>query len=218
MNDPIYTEDYHSYIINIYCDLDPENPREWDNFGTMVCKHRRYTLGDIQISGDTIDWLANKLNIDDLDEWVNKHVSDAPAVYCNEVLYALIAEIEKDNILLPLYIYDHSGITMNTTGFSCPWDSSQVGFIYVSKDEICKEFGWKYLTKKRINRAKEILRNEVNTYDQYIRGDVYGYTIIDPSGNLFDSCWGFYPNDKDVEVYKHALEQARDIVDVDIGK
>ena len=29
----------------------------------------------------------------------------------------------EDVIALPLYLYDHSGITMNTTGFSCPWDS-----------------------------------------------------------------------------------------------
>ena len=44
-------------------------------------------------------------------------------------------------VILPLYLYDHSGITMNTTGFSCPWDSGQVGWIYADADCIKKEYG-----------------------------------------------------------------------------
>ena len=41
------------------------------------------------------------------------------------------------------FIYDHSGITMNTTGFSCPWDSGQVGWIYCSKKRFLSETGYK---------------------------------------------------------------------------
>ena len=41
-------------------------------------------------------------------------------------------------VILSLYLYDHSGITMNTTGFSCPWDSGQVGWIYADADCIKK--------------------------------------------------------------------------------
>src|SRR3990167_995153 len=40
---------------------------------------------------------------------------------------------EEAHVILPLYLYDHSGLAINTTGFHCPWDSGQVGFIYVSK-------------------------------------------------------------------------------------
>ena len=47
----------------------------------------------------------------------------------------------KDIICLPLFLYDHSGITINTTGFSCPWDSGQVGFIYITKAKALKEWG-----------------------------------------------------------------------------
>ena len=42
---------------------------------------------------------------------------------------------------LPLYLYDHSGITMNTGGFSCSWDSGQMGWIYATKEDIQKEYG-----------------------------------------------------------------------------
>jgi len=36
-------------------------------------------------------------------------------------------------IYLPRFLYDHSGITMSTGPFSCPWDSGQVGFIYATR-------------------------------------------------------------------------------------
>ena len=35
-------------LVRIKRDDYPQNPREWDNLGTMVCGHRRYCLGDEQ--------------------------------------------------------------------------------------------------------------------------------------------------------------------------
>lgn len=32
--------------VKLILDRDAESPRDWDNLGTMVCAHRRYTLGD----------------------------------------------------------------------------------------------------------------------------------------------------------------------------
>ena len=92
-------------------------------------------------------------------------------------------------ISLPLYLYDHSGITMNTTGFSCPWDSGQVGIIFVSKEQARKEYGWKNITKTRYRLIETYLENEVITYDDYLRGNAYGFTVKGPGGD--DSCWGF---------------------------
>lgn len=37
---------------------------------------------------------------------------------------------------LPLYVYDHSGVRLNTTGFSCPWDSGQVGWIVATREAL----------------------------------------------------------------------------------
>ena len=102
------------------------------------------------------------------------------------------SNLERDTIWLPLYLYDHSGITMNTTGFSCPWDSSQVGYIYVTKTRVRKEYKWRKLTAERIAKIKEYLVGEVETYDHYITGNVYGYKIVDSNGFEWDSCWGFY--------------------------
>lgn len=96
-----------------------------------------------------------------------------------------------DVIVLPLYLYDHSGITISTGPFSCPWDSGQVGYIYVEKDKVRKEWGWKHITKKREERIKQALKQEVSTYDDYLTGNVYGYTVSRGDEEL-DSCGGFY--------------------------
>ena len=97
----------------------------------------------------------------------------------------------EDVVSLPLYLYDHSGITMNTTGFSCPWDSGQVGFIYVTKEKIQKEYGVKRVSKKIIERIKKYLIGEVEIYDSFIRGEVYCY-VVEKDGEHVDSCSGFY--------------------------
>lgn len=63
--------------------------------------------------------------------------------------------------ILPLYLYDHSGITMNTTGFSCPWDSGRVGFIFAAQATIL-------LCGTSEDKIEDELRSEVEVYDKYI--------------------------------------------------
>ena len=75
---------------------------------------------------------------------------------------------------------------MSTGRFSCPWDSGQVGFIYVSREKVRKEYGWKVITKEREERIYEILRGEVEVYDQYLTGQVYGYIVFE-APNLEDN-------------------------------
>jgi hypothetical protein len=98
----------------------------------------------------------------------------------------------RDLVLLPLYLYDHSGITMNTTGFSCPWDSGQVGWIYVERAKVLKEWGRKRWTAALRRKAENVLRQEVNAYDDYLTGNVRGFVVEDEAGAHVDSCWGFY--------------------------
>lgn len=104
----------------------------------------------------------------------------------------------KDVIALPLYLYDHSGITMSTSPFSCRWDSGQVGFIYITAEQARNHFGWKRITKSRYDQLIEFLEGDVDVYDKYLTGDVYGYVIEDLDGEEIDACWGFYGTD-DIE-------------------
>jgi hypothetical protein len=204
MEKPIETIKYKGYAINVYHDLDPIDPTtEWDMLGTMACWHSRYNLGHDQPIDDPDKWaieLANQADptveqrIDywssgkgwvSLECWSMKKAIEIS----NKRIHSLVWKtLEKHYIMLPLYLYDHSGITINTSGFNCQWDSGQVGWIYVSKEEIKKEFNWFLLNKKRIKKVIDILNSEVKAYDDYLTSNIYGYTIDE----IDDSCWGFY--------------------------
>jgi len=179
-----HTEEYENLTIKIIQDTEPQNPREWDNLGTMVCKHSRYNLGDVQMQQDTAEeYLNDEYNIvEQEDQW------ELP----DKEKEKIHKWIDKNLIILPLYLYDHGGITMSTGSFSCQWDSGQVGFIYIDREKMKKEYSVKYLTKKFREKIAGYLKNEVKEYDQYITGDCYGYTIENEDEEDLDSCWGFF--------------------------
>lgn len=163
-------EKYKGFIIRIEQDMDPEDPREWDNLGTMVCFHRNYSLGDKN----------HGVNSDHFSGW-------------NDMAEYLIRE-KKAYMILPLRLYDHSNISMSTGSeypFNCRWDSGQVGFIYVTKEKIKKEYGVKRIMKKIKEKAEKALNGEVNTYSDYISGSAYAYAIEETG----DSCTGYYGTD-----------------------
>ena len=107
----------------------------------------------------------------------------------------------KGSIVLALYLYDHSGITMSVSNdsypFTCEWDSGQVGVIVCTPDKIDHEWSGDR------DKAESYLKGEVSVYDEYIMGNVWGYVIerdIDecdscghaPEREEIDSCWGFF--------------------------
>jgi len=98
----------------------------------------------------------------------------------------------EDYVKLPIYIYDHSGITINTTGFSCPWDSGCVGLIYVHKDKVLKEYDVERVTPELRARVQTMLRGEIEELDKYLTGQVYGWRVLDTAGDARDSCWGYF--------------------------
>lgn len=98
---------------------------------------------------------------------------------------------DTDYISLPLYLYDHSGLSISTTPFHCRWDSGQVGFILVTKEKVRQEYGWKLISKKRKEQILKYLDSEVETYNKYLRGDVIGFQVFQDE-ELLDSVYGFY--------------------------
>lgn len=158
------------------------SPREWDNLGTIAAFHRNYSLGEIQKFGD----LLEELNCE---TWTDEKYSD---IRDNECLDSLLQEMDKQGFIkLPVYMYEHSGITISTTPFGCRWDSGQLGIIFVSREKLKQEFGWERITPKRREKIEQQLRGEIETYDQYLRGEVYGLQL-EIGGEEVDSCWGFY--------------------------
>ena len=206
------------YTLYIHQDTDPLSPREdADNFGTMVCFHKRYSLGDPHFYEDKNDYLLSLLadtlgSEDKAQAFYEKQLDRFSLVELaqndsaeRQIDNALIEAIEQKHVLLPLYLYDHGGITMNTTGFSCPWDSGQVGWIHASKDDILQTFGGQNLTAALRDRAKDLLEKEVACYDSYLVGECYGYELF-KADECIDNCWGFMGEREEVKAaIEHCL-------------
>lgn len=181
----VETLEHNGKTINIYQDEDPESPRDWDNTGVLVCFHRRYQLGD----KDHGYYEADFTGWDDLRTTIIRNHNPV--------------------VILPLGLIDHSGISMyvGSEAHWCDpggWDSGQVGFAFVSRATALKEWGNKRVTKRVRELAEKCLRGQIESYDQYLRGDVYGYTITGENEEPLDSCWGFFG----IEQVKEAAKEA----------
>ena len=208
--------------LHIVPDSDPQNPRlDSEPVGLMICAHRRYALGDVQLTEDPVGGLLAAVHErvkQDVSKLANTSKAYKQALPELRILDRamstydarggnltdVIATISRVGIIAPLYLFDHSGITMRTTPFGDHWDSGLVGHIFISFARIRHVWGGgKYvgdswvegsgiLTKKRLAQAESCLNAEVETYDQFLTGDVWGYQIEDAAGNEEDSCWGYF--------------------------
>lgn len=161
------TTNKSSLSFRIVYDECPANPRkEFDNMGTLIAFHNRYRLSDESI-----------YNKDSFDSW-------------DELKKQIIKDFNP-SVILPVYMYEHGGISLSTSGFSCPWDSGQIGFIFLSRKKALEEYNTKRITKKIKEKIEKCLNAEIKEYSNYLNGEVYGY-VIEEDGEIIDSCYGYY--------------------------
>ncbi len=118
---------------------------------------------------------------------------------------ALLRLAEREHVMLPLYLYDHSGLSISTEPFAgrvshAKWDSGQVGWIYAPKADAAAAVG--EADNGVFSITKELLASEVSEYDSYLCGDCYGFQLYE-DGNEVNSCWGFIGSP---EAIKPAIE------------
>lgn len=202
-----------TYKFEIYESQSHESPREFDNVGTMACReYRRYDLGDKNGLEDLMNAIKESgVEMDEADWELSEQYTEHDVSFWAEMF-------KKYNlgVIQPLYLYDHSGVTMSTTPFADKWDSSSAGFIFATNQKI-QEMGWnledyKALYQEELSKngimietmddiAEVVLAGEVKTYDQYLTGEIYGfsYEVFDDDGEEIigeeDACSGFYGDD-----------------------
>lgn len=124
----------------------------------------------------------------------------------------------KDHISLPVYMYEHGGVKLNTSGFSCPWDSGQVGIVIASKQRIREDQQVKYITKKVLDQVYKIFDAEIEQYSQYLNGEISGFTIVNPDGEIEDSCYGFYSTDDAIHDAKYMVDSLAKDISIEASK
>ena len=125
------------------------------NLGVMTCEHRRYRLGTGTIQ-ETIG------------------VSKGEFTSWNQVAHYL-KRARKATIILPLYLYDHSSISISTESFigrapHAEWDSGQVGIIWCTNAGIREYLQVPRVTGLVFNEAMLAVKAEVEAYNQYLQG------------------------------------------------
>lgn len=184
----VETIDYKGYTIEITLDELIESPRDWDNLCELHVMSNRHFGGDFNHTKEEMD-----------------------SVY---------EEAKRNNdIIFPLYAYVHGGVVLSigedgqnpfydkVSPYHAHFDSAQTGFAIVSRKRALEEFGNKKLTKKIKEHVKKITEAEINTFNDYMNGSVYAFSIKDKDGEFVDSCGGFIG---DID---YIIQEAKDNID-----
>lgn len=189
------TIEHEGITIEIHYDEDGRyaDPRDADNLTTMVCWHPDYVLGDEQVRGE-------RGAVDNVFESERGNTEIRSMRHLER--YLRIAR--KAINVCPLYLYDHSGISIRA-GSPSPWDSptvrrdeygagmgwdtSMVGFVYTTHERVTELCGEDEKYHEREWIAEQVAQ-DVKLYDMYLRGEVYGY-VVAPGTEDEESCWGY---------------------------
>jgi len=192
--------------ITVEQDEDCDSPRDmYDNFGHMICFHRNYVLGDKhefenprqflenlayaqvmksefmkeKIVSKTTKWYRdNSVPEEDWEEMLDDAFIESNFGELDDS--DLMEVILIDHVILPLYLYDHSGISMSTGSFNDRWDSGQVGWTYATMEEIKNNWMLKNgeeTSDEYTKAAEKLLEGEVRTYNSYLTGNVWGFKL-----------------------------------------
>lgn len=107
--------------------------------------------------------------------------------------------------IFPVSICDHSGIALSLAT-SRGWDyTNGSAFICVKRQK-----GWSWAKSQAEKRAENLL----DTWNEYLSGEVYGFVVEDEYEDHVDSCWGYYGN----EGIEQAIAEAKDAIDCELER
>ena len=167
-------------IVQLELDDCSFNPREADKVTTIYAEHKRYNFSEVETYNNCESW--------------------------NEVYKNIVTEYNPV-LIYPLYMLDHSCIRLSISNFNDRWDSGQVGFIFITRKDMQKYYGFKNLTSKRKELLKNALNAELKTYNQYINGEVYCLTVY----NRFEDTCGHIVDDYEDSLGGLYLETSEDV-------
>ena len=181
--------------VRLIADYDAEyaDPRQDTCLGVMAAHgHRRYDLGD--------------------NTSLTHDVHDALMRVGPRITARWLRIFHGATVVLPLGLYDHGGITMyvgTTHAFDAAgWDSGIVGLTFDTPET-------RAVCGTPPERIEEVLRGEVEEYDRYLRGEVYGavyerlHTWTREDGETRTE-WEAEDSVGGMLGYEHAVEGARE--------
>lgn len=157
------------YFLKITNDDCANYPYEDDDRAILFSNHRSYNWNDVKLEELLDKFEEVPKNVDELVELLNK---------ASEYNYVAI------------YGYDHSGLSVSLTPFSCTWDSGLLGILRIDKD--CTD-------------PQKVAEDWVKTVNMWLHGYVYCVQVINELGECVDSICGIYAKNAE-ELAKEAYE------------
>jgi len=178
----IETIEQDGWTVSLYPDFDAGSPDEWDNLATFA-HATDYTFGEP---------LGRRYDEDRREGALVRALS----IFGDDVA-----------AVLPVYIAEH-GPQLSAWETDAENANAVLYTTHKRVTELCGEEP-KYHSREWVT---ESLRGELETWRQYLEGDVYGYVVKDPSGNETDdgSLWGLYGSE-------YAEQEARAALDLEIA-
>lgn len=141
----------------------PSSPREYFRVWTWVSNYRNFN-GDEDADTSILDFYFKNRT---------------------EEIYQ-----DKDIIIVPVYAYIHSGISLSTKRFNDKWDNGIFAVAYIKKSENPERFD---VISKELSIGINDLSLEVSQMQDYLNGEVYSVERLDnESQESLDYCDDIY--------------------------
>ena len=170
---------------------------------------------EYKVKNDT-GWFQYRGTKEECEDYISgelrENLLDGDVFYASAGMHKESMEIlRKSNVvILPVFVFEHSGISISVSDFGDRWDSGQAGWIYTTKDKVketlinwsarYKDVNGNFVDVTEENwreAAIENLKNEIKIYDMYLQGEVYELITeeYDKESNDWvdgDVCSGFF--------------------------
>jgi len=84
------------------------------------------------------------------------------------------------------------------------------GYAFITWDEIRNEYSG-MSDEEALVKARAYLQGEIETYNQWVTGDTWGYIAYDENGEKMGDCWGYYGKDE-IEYIKSSVGATPDTI------
>lgn len=155
------------YTVTIDYDLEPMNPRDDCNLGTMLWWHRRYSSPD-----------ENPFRTPE--DFFRAHSK-------SEIIVQRVYMYDHGVVVI-----HHESFHGKLPQGHAEFDSGVVGVIYTTKTKVKEWFGWERLTQKRSLQVYKHLISEIEAYNSYLNGTFYMFTVTDPEGKYVDGAGNYH--------------------------
>ena len=157
--------------LEIVYDQDSESPREWSNLGYFITVDRNKYSPD---QNKTLEVLVKN----------SGEEADSQNTHIAMIKTGLHLMGEEVLAIYPVTKYEHGGVSYSL-GTAHGFDNSNNGF-YIVTDKTAKELG----TPSK--SFEKVIKQELEVYNKWCNGEVYGFRLYDSFGDELDSCYGFY--------------------------